>query len=62
MNVSKIAPYAKAIAAIAGAIVTTATLVSDGEVSTDDFTAIITAWVTAFGVYQVTNASIVKKV
>lgn len=55
MDVKQLAPYAKTVAAVAGALVATATLVADGEISADDIIAIATAWATAFGVYQVTN-------
>lgn len=55
MNVSKLAPYAKAVVAICGAIVVTATCLSDGNLSVDDCVLIGSAWLTAFGVHKVPN-------
>lgn len=55
MDVPKLAPYAKAVAAICGALVVTATAVVDGTVSAEDVTTIVTAWVTAYAVFQVKN-------
>lgn len=58
MNVSKIAPYAKTVVAVAGAVVVTATCLVDGVVDFDDATVIATAWGTVFGVFQVRNAKV----
>lgn len=55
MDVSKIAPYAKAAVAVLGALVTTATVIANGVISAEDVTTIVTAWATAFAVFQVRN-------
>lgn len=55
MDVSNLAPYAKTVVAIAGAIVVTATALSDGEITADDVVTIVAAWGTVIGVYQVKN-------
>jgi len=55
MNVSKLAPYAKTVVAVGGALVATATLLVDGALSLDDLMLIVTAWGTVLGVYQVPN-------
>jgi hypothetical protein len=64
MDVSKLKPYAKAVVAFAAALVTTASLLSDGELSADDIVAIVAAWTAVFGVFQVPNvptlSSIIK--
>lgn len=56
MNVSRLAPYAKAVVAVAGAVVVTANAVLDGQLDANDWTAIVAAWATAYGVFRVTNA------
>lgn len=65
MDISRLKPYAKAVAAAAGALVTTTTLISDGEVSADDVVAILAVWGTVWGVYQIANTptldSVIKK-
>lgn len=62
MDIKSLAPYAKTVAAVAGAVVTTATLVSDGEINADDIIAIVTVWATVFGVFQVTNKPTLKSI
>lgn len=58
MDVSKIAPYAKTVVAVAGAVVVTATCLVDGVVDFDDATVIVAAWGTVLGVFQVRNAKV----
>jgi hypothetical protein len=55
VNVEKLAPYAKTVVAVAGAVVTTASCLIDGNISSEDVVIIVTAWSTVFGVYQATN-------
>lgn len=55
MDVSKLAPYAKTVVAVLGAIVATVACFSDGVLDTADVAVIVSAWGTVFGVYQVKN-------
>lgn len=55
MNLSKLAPVAKAVVAIAGAVVVSATCLLDGNLSANDVVVIIAAWATVIGVHQVPN-------
>ena len=55
MDVSKLAPYAKTVAAVLGALVVTVSCFLDGAIGNEDMVTIITAWSTVFGVYQVRN-------
>ena len=55
MNVSKIAPYAKTVVAILGALVVIATALSDGTLSGEEVVVIFATLGAAFGVYQVPN-------
>ena len=55
MNVEKLAPYAKTVVAVAGAVIATASCLLDGVVSSEDVVLIVTAWGTVFGVYQIPN-------
>ncbi len=56
MNVSFLARYAKGAIAVAGAIVVTATAVSDGVIQDTEFGIIAAAWATAVGVIAKANA------
>jgi hypothetical protein len=52
-----IQPYAKAIVAYGGAIVTTATILATAQhIDATQITQIVIVWLTALGVYQVPNA------
>lgn len=53
--ITKVLPYAKALAATLGAVVTTLICALDGTIDPQDATLIGTAWVTAWGVWRVTN-------
>lgn len=55
MNVSKLAPYTKAVVAVLGALVATVACFADGTIDSADVVTIVTVWGTVFGVYQVTN-------
>ena len=55
MNVSKLAPYAKAIVAVLGALIVLATALSDGILSSNEVVVILTSFGAAFGVFQVPN-------
>lgn len=55
MDVSKLAPYAKTVAAVLGALVVTAGCFLDGNLSNADVVSIVAAWSAVFGVYQVPN-------
>jgi hypothetical protein len=55
MNVSKLAPYAKAVVAVCGFIVLAAKTVVDGHITVDEIVAVATAAGVAVGVYQVPN-------
>ncbi len=56
MKVKFLAVYAKGAIAVAGAIVVTATAVSDGLISDTEFGVIAAAWATAVGVIAKANA------
>ncbi len=58
MNVSKLAPYAKAVVAGAGAVGITAVALSDGIFTADEVVQVLTAWFTTIGVYQVKNREV----
>jgi hypothetical protein len=54
--IEKIAPYAKAVAAVVGAFLTwSAAAIIDGGVSTEEWIALGLAILTALGVYRVPN-------
>lgn len=55
INVSKVAPYAKAVVAVCGVVVLAAKAVADGVVTQDEVVAVVTAVGVAVGVYQVPN-------
>lgn len=55
MNVSKLAPYAKAVVAVLGVLVLAAKAFTDGQLTTDELVQIATATCVALGVYQVPN-------
>lgn len=55
MNLSKLAPYAKAVVALAGAVAVTAGCLVDGNLSVNDLTVIAAAWATVIGVHQIPN-------
>lgn len=55
MDVSKLAPYAKTVAAVLGALVVTVGCFLDNNLSNTDLVAILGAWGSVFGVYQVPN-------
>jgi len=57
MDVSNLAPYAKTIVAILGALVATVSCFLDGAIGNEDIVTIIAAWATVFGVYQTRNAN-----
>lgn len=61
MNVSKLAPYAKAVMAVLGALLVTATAVADGTITNDEMVILIASWGAVFGVYQVPNHSYREK-
>lgn len=58
MNVSKIAPYAKTVVAILGALVVITTALSDGTLTGEEIVVIVTTIGAAFGVYQVKNTAL----
>jgi enamine deaminase RidA (YjgF/YER057c/UK114 family) len=51
----KIQPIAKAIVAIGGAVVITASVVATGHIDANGIVDIVTAWIAAIGVYHVPN-------
>lgn len=55
MNVSKLAPIAKAVVAFGGAVIVTAKVLVDGTLTVDDFQVVVAAWAVVFGVYLVPN-------
>lgn len=55
MNVSKLAPYAKAVIAVCGVFVLAAQAVSDGQLTFDELVTVGTALAVALGVYQIPN-------
>lgn len=55
LNVQKLAPYAKAVVAIAGVVVLAAKALVDGVLTGDEIIGIGTAVAVALGVYQVPN-------
>lgn len=55
MDVTKIAPYAKFVVAITGAVLATATVLVDGNLSLQDISTIVAAWGTAGLVWSVPN-------
>lgn len=55
MDVAKLAPYAKTVVAVCGAIVATATVFVDGKLSLDDIGVVVAAWSTAGLVFKVSN-------
>lgn len=59
MDVSKLAPYAKTVVAVLGALVTTVACFVDGNVDSSDVVTILAAWGTVVGVYQVRNKRVV---
>lgn len=61
MNVSKLAPYAKTVVAVLGALVVTVSACADGTIDGNDIVTIVAAWGGVFGVYQVTNKPATSK-
>lgn len=55
LNVSKLAPYAKAVVAVCGFILIVAKALVDGTVTSDELYAIGTSAGVMLGVYQVRN-------
>lgn len=55
MDVSKLAPYAKTVVAVAGLVILAANACIDGVVESSEMIEIITAAAVALGVYQVPN-------
>lgn len=55
LNVSKLAPYAKAVVAVAGVVVLFAKALLDGQLTSDEVVAVGTTIAVALGVYQVPN-------
>jgi hypothetical protein len=55
MDVSKIAPYAKAFAAFVAALGVTAAAIADGKVDGSEAVAIFSAFAGVLAVYQVKN-------
>lgn len=55
MDVSKLLPYSKAIAAAAAALGVIASAIADGKVDSAELVAIVSAMGGAFAVYQVKN-------
>lgn len=56
MDVTKLAPVAKAVVAIAGALLVTAKVLTDGTLTMDDLQLIVAAWATAYAVWRVPNS------
>lgn len=57
-----IKPYAKAVVAYGGAAVATATILlsTNGQITVAQLAEIITAWLTALGVYHVPNSPLAE--
>ena len=55
VNVSKLAPYAKAVVAVGGLVVLVAKALVDGVLTGDEMAAIGIAVAVALGVYKVPN-------
>lgn len=55
LNVSKLAPFAKAVVAVGGVILLAAKAVADGVLTQDEIVAVGTAVLVAAGVYKVPN-------
>lgn len=55
MDISKLRPYAKALAAAGAAIGVTAAAISDGKVDASEAVAIWSAWAGVYAVYMVRN-------
>lgn len=57
MDVSNLAPYAKTVAAVLGALTVTVSCFLDGAIGNEDIITITTAWATAYAVFQTRNAT-----
>ncbi len=56
MNVSKIAPYAKAVVALLGFLLLLANCLSDGRLTSEEIQTLIVAAGVVVGVHQIPNA------
>lgn len=55
MNLTKLAPYAKALAAGAAAVGVTASALADGKLDSSELSAIVIAWAGVLAVYHLPN-------
>lgn len=60
MDVSKLTPYSKAIAAAAAALGVIGAALADGHIDTSELVAILSAIAGVVAVYQVTNTPVKK--
>lgn len=58
MNVSKLAPYAKAVVALLGFLLLLAKALSDGSLSADEVQQLTVAAAVVVGVHQVKNLAV----